>query len=97
MTDSLRKSIGGSAVLGHYWLSSNYDKNNDKIDTLFVSYSFGPLGSSDRIEVDFEISNPNATLKALGLKCRVKTVKKEASVIVTEASESRKVVCPVNA
>tara|TARA_R110000823_G_scaffold227041_1_gene354507 strand:+ start:190 stop:726 length:537 start_codon:yes stop_codon:yes gene_type:complete len=97
MTDSLRKALGGSAILGHYWLSSNHDKNDDKIDTLFVSYSFGPLGSSDRVEVDFEISSPNATLKALGVKCRVKMVKKEASVVVTEASETRKVVCPLSA
>lgn len=97
MTDNLRKVLGGSSVLKHYWLSHNWTKKNEKIDTLFVSYSFGPLGSDERVEVDFEISRPNATLKALGLKCRVKTVKKAASVRVTEATETRAVVCPMSA
>lgn len=97
MTDNLRKTLGGSSILKHYWLNENWTKKNEKIDTLFVSYSFGPLGSSERVEVDFEISNPNATLKALGLACRVKTVKKEASVRVTEARETRALVCPVSA
>ena len=80
--------------LGKEWNSKTYEYT----EVLRVTYKVGrheELGSYETPCIKFTIRNPSRTLKALGVKCRIQTVKQAARIV--EATETRKVVCLMNA
>ena len=80
--------------LGKEWNSKTYKYT----EVLRVTYKVGrheDLGAYETPCIKFSIRNPTKTLKALGVKCRIKTVRKEARIV--EARESREVVCALDA
>ena len=93
---SIREASKLSSRIESYYLSSYYDKKCIRRESLRLSYRFNSIEKLDTCEgfiVRFEVRAPSSSLKKLGLKCKVQTVKKEAHVV--EASSSRRIVCPV--
>ena len=80
--------------LGKEWNSKTYEYK----EVLRVTYKVGrheDLSSYETPCIKFTVRNPARTLKALGVKCRIQTVKQAARIV--EASETRKVVCLMSA
>jgi len=93
---SIRQASKLSSKIESYYLSSYYDKKCTRRESLRLSYRFNSIEKLDTCEgfiIRFEVRAPSASLKKLGLKCKVQTVKKEAHIV--EASSSRRIVCPV--
>ena len=85
--------------LNYYGLSKEWNSKTYKYtEVLRVTYKVGrheDLDAYDTPSIKFSVRNPAKTLKALGVKCRIKTVRKEARIV--EARETREVVCPLSA
>lgn len=89
-----RANSGLASKLDSYHLTSYYGKNWENKEALSVTYKFATIDKLDEgreLGLTFTVKSPSAALKNLGVKCKIKTVKKEARIV--EASESRKVVC----
>lgn len=83
-----------SSKLSSYGLTSYYLEDWTQKEALSVTYRFATIDKLDEcteIGLNFTVKSPAAALKKLGVKCKIKTVRKEAKLV--EASESRKVVC----
>lgn len=93
---SIREASKLSSKIESYYLSSYYDKKCIRRESLRLSYRFNSIEKLDTCEgfiVRFEVRAPSASLKKLGLKCRIKTVTTEAKFV--KATSSREIVCPV--
>ena len=84
----------GSYSLGSKWNS----KKGENVEHLRVCYSLGAIENLEKYscpKVNFMVRSPKASLKRLGVACKIQTVKHAAEMV--EASEARQIVCPVSA
>ena len=95
---SIRSESGFSSKISDYRLTSYYGKDWESSEALSITYKFAPLADLDKdgaIGFNFTVKSPKSSLKALGLKCKIQTVKEEARLI--SAKSRRKIVCPLSA
>tara|TARA_R110000751_G_C13548406_1_gene455949 strand:+ start:194 stop:646 length:453 start_codon:yes stop_codon:yes gene_type:complete len=95
---AIRSESGFSSKISDYRLTSYYGKDWENVEALSITYKFAPLSDLDKdnaIGFNFTVKSPKSSLKALGLKCKIQTVKEEARLI--SAKSRRKIVCPLSA